>query len=149
MDLGDRPMHVRARRHLVFGWWSLLTFLLLGIVLEYFLGFRVDWYVNVASETRRLMFRLAHAHGTLLSLVHIAFGLTVAVVDPPENRARRVASGCLFAASCLVPGGFLLGGAVTFDADPGPGILLLPVGAVLLVIAVFLAARIAAARSQN
>jgi hypothetical protein len=44
------------------------------------------------------------------------------------------------AASLLLPGGFFLGGLVYYAGDPGPGVLLVPVGAVLLLTAVFLMA---------
>ena len=52
-------------RHMKFGWWSLCLFMLLGFFLEYLHGFKVDYYLNVGNEMRRLMFTLAHAHGTL------------------------------------------------------------------------------------
>ncbi len=65
-----------ADRNLRFGWWSLLVFLSLGAVLEALHGFKIGWYVDVGNETRRLMFTLAHAHGTLLALVNIVAGLT-------------------------------------------------------------------------
>jgi hypothetical protein len=61
-----------ADRNLRFGWWSLLVFLSLGAVLEALHGFKIGWYVDVGNETRRLMFTLAQAHGTLLALVNIA-----------------------------------------------------------------------------
>ena len=60
----------RADRNLRFGWWSLLVFLCVGAVLEALHGFKIGWYVDVGNETRRLMFTLAHAHGTLLALVN-------------------------------------------------------------------------------
>ena len=41
------------RRHVHLGWLSILVYLSLGIVLEAMHGFKVDWYVNVANETRR------------------------------------------------------------------------------------------------
>ena len=40
----------------------------------------------------------------------------------------------------LLPLGFLLGGIYTYGGDPGDGILLVPVGAVLLLVAVFVMA---------
>ena len=60
-----------------FGWWSLLLFLTLGIVLEAMHGFKVGWHLDVGNEARRLLWTLAHAHGTLLALIHIGFALTV------------------------------------------------------------------------
>jgi len=57
-------------RNLIFGWWSLVVFLSLGGVLEMLHGFKIGWYVDVGNELRRLMFTLAHAHGTALALVN-------------------------------------------------------------------------------
>ncbi len=129
------------RRHLRFGWWSLLFFVTLGFVLELLHGFKVRMYLDVSNETRRLMWTLAHAHGGLLALVHVIFGLSLRVV--PELGARRLSliSSSLIGASILLPGGFFLGGIAFYSGDPGLGILVLPVGATLLVIAVFLIAR--------
>ena len=127
------------RRHLRFGWWSLLCFLTLGLALESMHGFKLGWYLDVSNETRRLMWRLAHAHGALLALINIAFAVTVTAArgsGPP-----RFASPCLIAANLLLPGGFFLGGVTIYDGDPGPGILLVPIGAALLFVAVFLTAR--------
>ncbi|HEY8174006.1 MAG TPA: hypothetical protein VIH21_13040, partial [Dehalococcoidia bacterium] len=59
-----------ARRHLRFGWWSLFVFATLGLTLEALHGFKVRAYLDVSNDTRRLMWTLAHAHGTLLGLVH-------------------------------------------------------------------------------
>ncbi len=75
------PVAERADRNLRFGWWSLLVFLSLGAVLETLHGFKIGWYIDVGNETRRLMFTLAHAHGTLLAVVNIAAGLTARIVD--------------------------------------------------------------------
>lgn len=119
-------------RHLRFGWGSLLVFVLLGGVLEAMHGFKVDWYLAVGNETQRLLWRLAHAHGTFLSLVHVAFALTVARAAV----APRVSSACLVGASIALPGGFLLGAFGSAGGDPGLGIALVPVGLVLMVIAV-------------
>ena len=57
------------RRHLRVGWWSLLLFATLGLVLESLQGFKVRAYLDVSNETRRLMWTLAHAHGTLVGIV--------------------------------------------------------------------------------
>ena len=66
-----------AVRHLAFGWWSLFVFGALGLILETLHGFKVPAYLDVSNESRRLMWTLAHAHGTLLGLIHIAFALTL------------------------------------------------------------------------
>ena len=136
-----------AHRHLRIGWWSLLVFLSLGIALEALHGWKVGWYLNSSNETRRLMWTLAHTHGTLLSLVHVGFGLTVGVVAAWGGRGRDLASRCLLGAGILVPVGFFLGGFWAEAGDPGLGILLVPPGAILLFVAVLLTARgIGAAR---
>ncbi len=51
------------------------------------------------------------------------------------------AANCLLGASLLMPIGFLLGGVAVYAGDPGLGVVLVPVGALLLFVAVFLAAR--------
>ena len=130
-----------ARRHLRFGWWSLLVFATLGLALESLHGFKVRAYLDVSNETRRLMWTLAHAHGTLLGVVHVIFGLTLAAFQEISARNLRLMSTTLVAASFLLPGGFFLGGIVFYSGDPGLGILLVPVGAVLLLTAVFSIAR--------
>ncbi len=140
----DAFLVVLARRHLRFGWWSLLVYLSLGIVLEVFHGFKIGWYLDVSNETRRLMWTLAHAHGTLLALVHLAFFATLRVMESAESRQLRWASGGLIASSVLLPGGFFLGGLIIHQGDPGLGILLVPVGAMALLAAVWWIARGAA-----
>lgn len=87
------------------------------------------------------MWILAHAHGTLLGLLHVAFGATLSILGEGSQRWRRIASPCLTGASVLLPGGFFLGGTVVYAGDPGVGILLVPIAAVLLFVAVLLTAR--------
>lgn len=129
-----------ARRHLRFGWWWLFGFAGLGLTLETMHGLKLGWYVDTPNEMRRLMWTLAHAHGALLGLVNVAFGLTVRGSPRWPERALRLASGCLLGGSVLVPGGFFLGGTVIHSGDPGLGILLLPLGGLLLLVAFALAA---------
>ena len=140
-------------RHMVIGWWSLLIFVALGLVLESMHGFKVAWYVNSGEpETTRLMMRLAHAHSTFLSLVHLAFAWTVSQATGFQGRSRSVASRSVQAAGILVPAGFLLAGLPGFvktgglrlgvlGGDPGLGIVLVPIGALLLILALYLVAR--------
>ncbi|MDB6147391.1 MAG: hypothetical protein JWO45_1055 [Spartobacteria bacterium] len=117
-------------RNLRFGWWSLLIFLSLGGALETLHGFKIGWYVNVESEMRRLMFTLAHAHGTALALVNITAGLTGRNLKNFD--LRPAVSFSLIWAGILFPLGFFLGGVVTYGGDPGLGIWLVPVAALLL-----------------
>ena len=137
----ERDVTFYAHRHLRFGWWALLSYLSLGIVLEVFHGFKIGWYLDVSNETRRLMWTLGHAHGTLLALINLAFAATVALLPNFRAKWRPLVSGMLLAATLLLPGGFLLGGLVIHAGDPGLGILLVPLGAVFLLASVFLIAR--------
>jgi hypothetical protein len=138
---GDTTLHPLAAKHLRWGWWSILVFLTLGIVLESFHGFKVGWYLDVGNSTRRLVWTLAHAHGTLLGLVHLAFAMTVQLCPGWDSRPRAMASRLLTFAGLLLPGGFFLGGLQIYAGDPGLGILLVPVGALCLLAAVLLTAR--------
>ncbi len=126
-------------RHLRYGWWSLFIFLALGVLLETLHGFKIGWYPNVDVEIRRLMFTLAHAHGTLLALVNIALGLTLRSVKGCE--LTRGASLAILWGSALLPAGFFLGGIIIHDGDPGLGVLLVPIGALLLLYGVYSVAR--------
>src|ERR1051325_5300449 len=99
------------RRHLRLGWFAILVFLSLGALLEALHGFKVDWYLNVSNETRRLMWTLAHAHGVLIGVLHLGFAFTLRSLDAETAAWARKASLCLIGATVLLPGGFLLGGA--------------------------------------
>jgi hypothetical protein len=125
-----------VRRHLAFGWSALLFFLLVGLVLETFHGFKVGWYLNVTSEARRFMLTLGHAHGALLGLINILFGLSIASAGVAQKSWAGTASLAMILATVLLPGGFLLAGFFTWGADPGLGVFLAPVGAVALIVAV-------------
>jgi hypothetical protein len=129
-----------ARRHQQFGWWSLFAFATLGLGLEFLHGFKVQAYLSVSNETRRLMWTLAHAHGVLLALINIVVGLSL---DAGRLPIRGVAqtSFALIAASVLLPVGFFAGGLAFYEGDPGVGIVIVPIGAVLLLIALFTLAR--------
>ncbi|BET69251.1 hypothetical protein ASA1KI_41690 [Opitutales bacterium ASA1] len=121
-------------RHLRFGWWSLLVWLVVGLVLEILHGFKVGWYLDVGYETRRLVFTLAHTHGGALALVNLAAAACLRAF--PDLKIDAATSKSLLAASVLLPVGFLLGGIVVHQGDPGLGILLSPVGALFLVFAI-------------
>ena len=109
------------------GWISLALWIAFGILIEGFSAFRSPAYLDDA--VRREMFRLAHAHGTLLNLV-----LLGAAICAHLNLIRLgpMTSLGLRSAVLLLPAGFLFGGLWHFKDEPGPAILLVPVGAVLL-----------------
>lgn len=79
------------------------------------------------------MWTLAHAHGALLGLVNIAFAITLRLRTGPGQ--APLASRCLLGATAAIPTGFFLGGCFTYDGDPGLGTLLVPIGGVLLLVA--------------
>ncbi len=132
-----------ARRQARFGWHALLAFLSLGLLLEALHGFKVAFYVDAMNETRRFLWTLAHAHGTLLALVNIAFGLSLRAFGAREGNESQLllASRCLMGATVLMPAGFFLGGALPYGGDPGVGTILVPIGGFLLLGGVFFAAR--------
>jgi hypothetical protein len=134
------------RRHLRFGWWSLLAFVALGLVLESLHAFKAPIYLDAANETRRLLWRLAHAHGALLALVNLVWAMSGAPLLAGRGARQAWASRCLIAGSLLLPLGFFLGGVRVYGGDPGIGALLAPPGALLVAVAVALTAS-AATRS--
>ncbi len=135
-----------SRNHVRFGWLALAGFAIVGITLEAFHGFKTGWYLEEAYETRRLLFTLGHAHGALLSIVNVVFGVATAVTGGEPSRLRW-ASRLLTIATILLPAGFLIGGFGIHGSDPGVGIYLVPFGAACAVGA-FLAAA-AASRSPR
>ena len=104
-------------------------------------GFKIGWYLDVTFEARRLMWTLAHAHGTLIGLMHLAFASTLHLQPTVGQRSLGLISSSLIAATILLPGGFFLGGIYIYAGDPGMGVFLAPVGGFLLLLAVFLIAR--------
>jgi len=137
-----------VRRHLRVGWWSFLLFATFGLFLESLQGFKIRAYLDVSNETRRLMWTLAHAHGALLGLVNVLVGLSIRIMPEVGLAHRRLTSAALLAATVLIPGGFFLGGVVFYGGDPGLGVLILPIGAVALLVAAFRLARTAGSVSS-
>jgi len=137
-----------VRRHLRIGWSALLVFASFGLVLESLQGFKVAAYLDVSNETRRLMWRLAHAHGALLGAINILFALTLKASASTFPSAARISSS-LVSATILLPLGFFLGGVVFYSGDPGLGVLLVPVGAALLLLALYWIASAVSKRSSG
>lgn len=123
------------RTHLRWGWAALFVFATTGVGLEGLHAFKVGWYLNVGEETRRLMWTLGHAHGTLLGLVHVAFAATLGLAPEFASARRALASRALRLATLLLPSGFYVGGIWPYAGDPGLAIVFLPVGSVLLCVA--------------
>jgi len=117
------PLNLRA------GFLALCVFTALGLLLEALHGLKAGFYLDVDNETRRLLWRLAHAHGTLLGLLNVCYALAARawprLEDPLAGRA-------LLAALLLMPLGFLLGGAFARAGDPGMSVGLAAAGGVAL-----------------
>jgi hypothetical protein len=142
MTTVDRSALDRSQqlRHLRVGWSALLLFGVLGVLLEALHAFKVPWYLGVASESRRLLFTLAHAHGVGLALVNLALAATCHRLPRPLTPAASLA---LVVGTLLVPGGFFLGGLFVHGGDPGLGAILIPVGALFVLASLLLIVRAA------
>jgi hypothetical protein len=115
-----------ARGLVVQGWWSIAGWMTIGLLLEGLLAFRAPLYLD--DPQRRELFRLAHAHGTLLGLLLLAaawcgdrFGA------PPRAGVLAMRAGAV-----LMPAGFFLAGVWHPEGDPGWAIWLAPPGALLI-----------------
>ena len=111
------------------GWISLALWIAFGILIEGFSAFRSPAYLD--DTVRREMFRLAHAHGTLLNLLLLGAAICARL---DLIRLGPMTSLGLCAAAVLLPAGFLFAGLWHFKDEPGLAILLVPVGAVLLLV---------------
>jgi len=114
----------------------LLLFAGLGAVLETLHGLKIGFYVDSGHQLRRLLWTLAHAHGTLLALMHVAFAAGLPSLGQWTERRLKLASFLLTDALLVLPLGFFLGGLGHTEVDPAPGVLLVPIGAAFLLAAV-------------
>ena len=128
-------------KHVRLGWWLFLIFAILGVVLESLHGLKIESYLGVENKIRRLTWTLSHAHGTLLALVHFCFAMTVKMTPGWNSGSRTAASRCLVSAGILIPAGFFCGGLFPYAGDPGVGILMVPLGAIALIVAVAMTIR--------
>jgi hypothetical protein len=106
-----------------FGFSVLFGWACLGVLLEAAHAFKLAPYLD--QPLRRELLVWAHAHGVGLALVLLAYA---AHVTP-----AAVGAGARLKAACLLmPTGFLLGVLAHSESDPGPGIWLVPLGALAL-----------------
>jgi hypothetical protein len=110
----------------------IFAFATLGFLLEGLHAFKLPLYLDVGAEPRRLMWTLAHAHGVLLGLVQIGLALSqrALALSVSTGWSRLLAAGSL-----LIPLGFFIGGFGIAGGDPGPGVLIVPVGAIAVIAA--------------
>jgi hypothetical protein len=100
-----------------------------GLLLDSFMGMKQLFYLS--NPIRREMWRLAHAHGTLLTLVFLTYGHF-------RGFAKKQHENMMFIGMLLMPVGFFLGGIVTTEIDPFVGVFLVPVGGLLFVLGLLL-----------
>jgi cyanate permease len=129
-----------ALTHQRAGWSGFVFFSLVGILLEVLLAWKAPFLVDASHAERRHLLRLGHAHGTLVSLLQLAFCTTLPHLDT-DHASTRLVSLFLRAALLLLPGGFLLGGLSAQEGDPGLPIVLVPLGGLLLVVGVMILTR--------
>lgn len=133
MKRDTSPPSPLARAHRRFGWTALFVALLFGTALEALLGWKAAGLT--LDPVRREFWSLAHFHAATLALVNLVY-VPWAEHEALGAAARRAASRALLAGSLLLPLGFFLGGLFHPEGDPGAGIFLAPVGALLIVYAV-------------
>jgi hypothetical protein len=127
-----------TRRALVTGFVLLAVFLPLGLTLEALHALKVQVYLG--STVRREMWTLAHAHGNLLGILCLVFAALGERIGGDGRRRMRIAR-LLSAGAVFMPIGFLLGGVLNSEGDPSLLILLVPVGGVLVLLALISAMR--------
>lgn len=128
---------VSRERHLR---WSLALaalFLALGLWLEAMIGLRAAGWVD--DPLRREFLRLGHAHGGLLALLNLGLAWALIQLDTPEPWARQIRRAALLGA-LLVGAGFVAGGLWHGPTDPGPPVLVVPAGALMLLASLVAAA---------
>ncbi len=139
----DRPAYSRACVR--FGWTALAVFALLGLGLETLHLVKAPAYMEV--KIRRELWTLAHAHGVLLALVTIVFGLyahRLQLCRPLGNASIALRAGAL-----MIPLGFLFGGIGNAETDPSLAIVFVPLGALMVLYAAVAAARAAGAPQDS
>lgn len=111
----------------------LAVFLASGLWLEAMIGLRAAGWVD--DPLRREFLRLGHAHGGVLALVNLGVAWSIGQLRTPETWAGKIRLAAWLGA-LLVGAGFMAGGLTHGPTDPGPPILVVPAGALLLLAAV-------------
>ncbi len=121
---------MEPQTHLRLSLGCVAVFLALGMWLEAMFGLRASGWVD--DPLRREFMRLGHAHGGLLGLLNVALAWALLRLRTPTSWARRVRFAAWLGA-VLVGLGFVGGGLWHGPTDPGPLVLLVPAGAMMLV----------------
>lgn len=123
---------MRERVHLRLSIVLVAVFLGFGLVLEGLYGLRRAQWMD--DEIRREFLRLGHAHGGLLGLLNLVMAWAMGRLGTPEHWAGRVRVAAWVGAA-LVGVGFVGGGLFHGPTDPGPLVLLVPAGALMVLAA--------------
>lgn len=110
------------------GFITLACWMTFGLFLEGLLGYKIPIYLN--DNMRRELFRLAHTHGALLSVILIIVAICLRLDFFQSNNYLQYS---LRIGSIVMPLGFLLGGVWHYESDPGIAVWLVPVGAVMVI----------------
>jgi peptidoglycan/LPS O-acetylase OafA/YrhL len=121
---------VTAQAHLRAALWLAAAFLAMGLWLEAMIGLRAAGWVD--DPLRREFLRLGHAHGGVLSLLNVALAWGMERLRTPDAWARRIRPAAIGGA-LLVGLGFIGGALWHGPTDPGPLVLVVPAGAMMLV----------------
>lgn len=102
----------------------------MGMWLEALYGLRAEGFHD--DPLRREFLRLGHAHGGLLALVNLAMGSALTRLGTPDAWATRIRLAA-WIGGLAVGVGFVGGGLWHGPTDPGPIVLVVPAGALMLV----------------
>ena len=137
----DAEWEALARRHQVWGWRLLAFFMTCGLLLEGMHGFKIGLYLDPNNTLRRELWTLAHAHGTLIAIIQLAFSQVVSRHWWSSLPQIRLCSFLYFGAAFFLPAGFFLGGIKPYsNSDPWIGIWWVPLGALFLIMAAIITA---------
>jgi peptidoglycan/LPS O-acetylase OafA/YrhL len=121
---------VSPERHLRWSLALVALFLAMGLWLEAMIGLRAAGWVD--DPLRREFLRLGHAHGGVLALLNVGVAWALGQLQTPTQWAGTIRRATLLGA-LLVGGGFVAGGLTHGPTDPGPPVLVVPAGALMLV----------------
>lgn len=110
------------------GWLSLALWMSVGLLLESLMAYKSPAYLD--DPLRRELFRLAHAHGSLLGVVLVIAAMWARGAG---SRLSRLAGFALRFGAAVMPLGFLAAGLRHPESDPGLAIWLVPAGALPLI----------------
>ena len=124
---------MREDKMIRFGWTSLFIWAAVGAALEGMHALKVAAYLD--DEMTRWLCTLGHAHGAGLSIIVLLYVSVGAPLfrDRPTVGAR--VGLCFALAAGLIPVGFIAGAFGRPEGDPSLGIILVPIGALLLFVA--------------